>query len=66
MIVYKALLLMGLIILTIAKYELEDCDLIHILIDVFILVVFLFLMFLLNSLLSRKFYLWYNKYTKVN
>ena len=45
MIVYKALLLMGLIILTIAKYELEDCGLIHILIDAFILVVFLFLMF---------------------
>lgn len=45
MIVYKALLLIGLIILTIAKYELEDCDLIRILIDAFILVVFLFLMF---------------------
>lgn len=45
MIVYKALLLMSLIILTIAKYELEDCGLIHILIDAFILGVFLFLMF---------------------
>lgn len=45
MIVYKALLLIGLIILIIAKYELEDCGLIHILIDVFILAVFLFLMF---------------------
>lgn len=45
MIVYKSLLLIGLIILTIAKYELEDCDLIHILIDVFIIVVFVFLMF---------------------
>lgn len=45
MIVYKALLLMGLIILTLVKYELEDCGLIHILIDAFILVVFLFLIF---------------------
>lgn len=45
MIVYKALLLMGLILLTIAKYELEDSGLIHILIDAFIIVVFLFLMF---------------------
>lgn len=45
MIAYKVLLLMSLILLTIARYELEDCDLIHILIDAFILVVFLFLMF---------------------
>ena len=45
MIVYKVLLLIGLILLTITKYELEDCSLINISIDAFILVVFLFLMF---------------------
>lgn len=44
MIVYKVLLFICLLLLTMAKYELEDCDLIHILIDAFILVVFLFLM----------------------
>lgn len=45
MTVYKVLLLICLLLLTIAKYELEDCGLIHIIIDVFIIVVFVFLMF---------------------
>ena len=45
MIVYKVLLFICLLLLTIAKYELEDCGLIHITIDVFIIVVFVFLMF---------------------
>ena len=45
MIVYKVLLLVCLLILTIAKYELEDCGLIHMTIDAFIIVVFIFLMF---------------------
>lgn len=45
MIFYKVLLLICLLLLTIAKYELEDCGLIHITIDAFIIVVFVFLMF---------------------
>lgn len=45
MIVYKVLLLICLLLLTMAKYELEDWGLIHITIDVFIIVVFVFLMF---------------------
>ena len=45
MLVYKVLLLVCLLILTIAKYELEDCGLIHMTIDAFIIVVFIFLMF---------------------
>ena len=45
MTVYKVLLLICLRILTIAKYELEDCGLIHLTIDAFIIVVFVFLMF---------------------
>ena len=45
MTVYKVLLLICLLLLTIAKYELEDCGLIHIIIDAFIIAVFVFLMF---------------------
>lgn len=45
MTVYKVLLLICLFILTIAKYELEDCGLIHITIDALIIVVFIILMF---------------------
>lgn len=45
MTVYKVLLLICLLLLTIAKYELEDCGLIPITIDAFIIVVFVFLMF---------------------
>lgn len=45
MIVYKGLLLICLLLLTIAKYELEDCGLIHITIDAFIIIAFVFLMF---------------------
>lgn len=45
MIVYKVLLFICLLLLTMAKYELEDWGLIHITIDAFIIVVFVFLMF---------------------
>lgn len=45
MLVYKVLLFICLLLLTMAKYELEDWGLIHITIDAFIIVVFVFLMF---------------------